>query len=298
MKAIERHLQDEGDYVYSERVPRSDLPLDNFLFEEKRGYCQQFSGAMALMLRMVGIPTRVVAGFAPGSFNRDTSEYRVRDLDAHSWVEVYFHGIGWVPFDPTPTIAPAESQSSGLLATSAARGRRRRDRRRGTRRARPVRAVRRAERRAREPTTAPTGCCRCCCCCCWWWEAPPPCSWACGCANGAASVPPSWPRPRWPSCAGRSCVSAGMCPCTTTLLGLERRLRRAAGPRAGDYAGALRAHRYERGPSRRRRSATAAACAASSAPRTACGAASAACWRCRPAGRCPSTSAPHSFICF
>jgi protein-glutamine gamma-glutamyltransferase len=77
---------------------------------------------MALLLRMSGIPARVVAGFSPGSFNRDSGEYRVRDLDAHSWVEVFFNGIGWVPFDPTPTQAPAESQSSGFGATSAAAG--------------------------------------------------------------------------------------------------------------------------------------------------------------------------------
>ena len=119
VKAVEGHLQ--RNYVYSERVPSADLPLEDFLFRERAGYCQQFSGAMALMLRMVGIPARVVAGFSPGSYNRDTGEYRVRDLDAHSWVEVYFTGIGWVPFDPTPTAAPAESQSSGLAATSAAR---------------------------------------------------------------------------------------------------------------------------------------------------------------------------------
>jgi protein-glutamine gamma-glutamyltransferase len=120
VKAIETRLQDE--YTYAERVPTRPIPLVGFLFEEQRGYCQQFSGAMALMLRMLGIPARVAAGFSPGSYNRDTEEYRVRDLDAHSWVEVYFTGVGWVPFDPTPIRAPAESQSSGLLATSAARG--------------------------------------------------------------------------------------------------------------------------------------------------------------------------------
>jgi protein-glutamine gamma-glutamyltransferase len=120
VKTIETRLQEE--YDYAERVPTRPLPLDGFLFEERRGYCQQFSGAMALMLRMVGVPARVAAGFSPGSYNRDTKEYRVRDLDAHSWVEVYFTGIGWVPFDPTPIRAPAESQSSGVLATSAARG--------------------------------------------------------------------------------------------------------------------------------------------------------------------------------
>jgi protein-glutamine gamma-glutamyltransferase len=120
VKAIETRLQEE--YSYAERVPTRPIPLDGFLFEDRRGYCQQFSGAMALMLRMVGVPARVAAGFSPGSYNRDSREYRVRDLDAHSWVEVYFTGIGWVPFDPTPIRAPAQSQSSGVLATSAARG--------------------------------------------------------------------------------------------------------------------------------------------------------------------------------
>ena len=118
VKAVERYLQD--NYVYSERVPTRPLPLMGFLFEDERGYCQQFSGAMALMLRMSGIPARVAAGFSPGSFNKDTREYRVRDLDAHSWVEVWFTGIGWVPFDPTPAAAPAESQSSASAASAAA----------------------------------------------------------------------------------------------------------------------------------------------------------------------------------
>jgi protein-glutamine gamma-glutamyltransferase len=105
---VEAHLKE--NYRYQERVPSHEYPLQAFLTEDRSGYCQQFSGAMALMLRMNGIPARVVAGFAPGSFNRDTSEFRVRDLDAHSWVEVYFTGIGWVTFDPTPPLAPPEAQ--------------------------------------------------------------------------------------------------------------------------------------------------------------------------------------------
>jgi transglutaminase-like putative cysteine protease len=105
-RRIERHL--ERSYSYSERPPRRRYPLEAFLFRDRTGYCQQFSGAMALMLRMVGVPARVVSGFSPGSFNRDSGEYRVRDLDAHSWVEVFFNGIGWVTFDPTPPAAPAD----------------------------------------------------------------------------------------------------------------------------------------------------------------------------------------------
>jgi transglutaminase-like putative cysteine protease len=118
VKNVERYLQDT--FTYSERVPTRPIPLMGFLYEEKRGYCQQFSGAMALMLRMAGIPARVAAGFSPGSYNKDTREYRVRDLDAHSWVEVWFTGIGWVPFDPTPARSPAQSQSSALATSAAA----------------------------------------------------------------------------------------------------------------------------------------------------------------------------------
>jgi protein-glutamine gamma-glutamyltransferase len=117
---INGHLQRR--YTYDENPPRRSLPLAAFLLRDRVGYCQQFSGAMALMLRMVGIPARVAAGFTPGSYNSDSGEFRVRDLDAHSWVEVFFTGIGWVPFDPTPPAAPAETQSSGLEALANARG--------------------------------------------------------------------------------------------------------------------------------------------------------------------------------
>jgi len=105
---------------YSESPPLTKIPLDTFLFDTRIGYCQQFSGAMALLLRMGGVPARVASGFAPGSFDRKRQEYVVRDLDAHSWVEAYFPGYGWVPFDPTPSIAPARSQASNDDAPSAA----------------------------------------------------------------------------------------------------------------------------------------------------------------------------------
>lgn len=108
---VQDHLRTQ--YTYSESPPTQAYPLEAFLFEDEIGYCQQFSGAMALMLRMSGIPSRVVSGFSPGSFNRDTGEFRVRDLDAHSWVEVYFTDIGWVTFDPTPQASPADRAGRG-----------------------------------------------------------------------------------------------------------------------------------------------------------------------------------------
>ena len=105
---------------YTESPPLTKIPLDTFLFgNPKLGYCQQFSGAMALLLRMGGVPARVASGFAPGSYDRKRREYVVRDLDAHSWVEVYFPGYGWVPFDPTPSVAPASSRASGDAASAA-----------------------------------------------------------------------------------------------------------------------------------------------------------------------------------
>jgi transglutaminase-like putative cysteine protease len=109
--AISNHLR--TSYAYDERPPNRRLPLRAFLFRDKAGYCQQFSGAMALMLRMVGIPARVAAGFAPGTPAVDGHGYEVTDLDAHSWVEIYFNGIGWVPFDPTPPTAPAAPEIRG-----------------------------------------------------------------------------------------------------------------------------------------------------------------------------------------
>jgi protein-glutamine gamma-glutamyltransferase len=108
VQAVLRYLR-EG-FVYSETPPRSASTLDGFLFDAKSGYCQQFSGAMALLLRMAGVPARVSTGFTSGSLDAKTREFVVRDLDAHSWVEVWYRDIGWVTFDPTPADAPPRSQ--------------------------------------------------------------------------------------------------------------------------------------------------------------------------------------------
>lgn len=106
--------------TYTETPKQGRIPLDAFLFDTKQGYCQQFSGAMALMLRMAGIPARVASGFSPGSLDSGRGEYIVRDLDAHSWVEAYFPEYGWVTFDPTPTIAPPAAQETGDGGDTAA----------------------------------------------------------------------------------------------------------------------------------------------------------------------------------
>ena len=108
MQAVLRYLR--RGFAYTETPPASAFNLEGFLFDAKRGYCQQYSGAMALLLRMAGVPARVVTGFTSGSLDSKTREYVVRDLDAHSWVEVWYGGIGWVTFDPTPADAPPRSQ--------------------------------------------------------------------------------------------------------------------------------------------------------------------------------------------
>jgi transglutaminase-like putative cysteine protease len=96
--------------TYDERPPASRVPLESFIFDTRRGYCQQFSGAMALLLRMGGVPARVVEGFAPGTLDTGRGEWVVRDSDAHAWDEIYVPRVGWVTVDPTPAVAPASSQ--------------------------------------------------------------------------------------------------------------------------------------------------------------------------------------------
>src|SRR5260370_11181647 len=78
-------------------------PLGNFLFARKKCHWEFFESAMAIMLRTLGIPTRVVNGFRGGELNDITGRYIVRERDAHSWVEVYFPEYGWATFDPTPS---------------------------------------------------------------------------------------------------------------------------------------------------------------------------------------------------
>lgn len=100
--AVERYLSTNFGYTLqlSKSVPED--PIADFLFERKQGHCEYFASAMAVMLRAVGIPARIVNGFRGGEFNRLTGSYILRARDAHSWVEVYFPGQGWVTFDPTP----------------------------------------------------------------------------------------------------------------------------------------------------------------------------------------------------
>jgi transglutaminase-like putative cysteine protease len=99
---IESYLRTHYGYTLDlGRVVPKD-PLASFLFERRQGHCEYFASAMAVMLRTQGIPTRVVNGFRGGEFNDITSQYVVRMRNAHSWVEAYIPGFGWMSFDPTP----------------------------------------------------------------------------------------------------------------------------------------------------------------------------------------------------
>jgi len=120
--ALEAWFRQTGGFTYDESPPRAkDSPLVAFVTRTRAGYCQHFAGAMAAMLRMLGIPARVAVGFTSGT--PADGRWEVSDRDAHAWVEVWFRGHGWIPFDPTPgrgTFAGAYSYASDSDAAVAA----------------------------------------------------------------------------------------------------------------------------------------------------------------------------------
>jgi len=118
---VQRYLLDGGRFRYTTNPPQpGPYPLVDFLRRDHAGDCQHFAGAAALLLRLVGVPTRVVVGFATGVPQRD-GRFQVRDVDAHSWIEVYFQRYGWVAFNPTPSASGAEiPRQLDLLAPAPA----------------------------------------------------------------------------------------------------------------------------------------------------------------------------------
>jgi transglutaminase-like putative cysteine protease len=111
---IQQHLRHDFEYsLESSEKPLRD-PLANFLFVSKRGFCEYFASAMAVMLRTLGIPARVATGFQSGYYNEVSGMYVLRASDAHVWVEAWFEGRGWVTFDPTPSAA--NSRNDGFSA--------------------------------------------------------------------------------------------------------------------------------------------------------------------------------------
>lgn len=101
-RTIESYLRTH--YAYTTQLPEraSPDPIAHFLFERRQGHCEYFASAMALLLRAIGIPSRLVNGFQSGVYNPVSGWYVVRASDAHSWVEAYLPAGGWTTFDPTP----------------------------------------------------------------------------------------------------------------------------------------------------------------------------------------------------
>jgi hypothetical protein len=102
---LETWFRQAGGFTYDEQPPApigGTPALVAFVNEDKRGYCQHYAGAMALMLRLLGVPARVAVGFTSGEYDDGDQEWTVKDTNAHAWVEVWFPEFGWIPFDPTP----------------------------------------------------------------------------------------------------------------------------------------------------------------------------------------------------
>lgn len=111
---LESYLRDSPDYSYSLDLSIEDPSVDpvvDFLFNRRQGHCEYYASALTLMLRCVGIPSRMVSGFKGGQTNPDTGRFEVRQLHAHAWTEAYVDGR-WISLDPTP---PAREESVAVL---------------------------------------------------------------------------------------------------------------------------------------------------------------------------------------
>ena len=117
-EAIETYLR--NTYKYSTVVkpaPAGRDPVDYFLFDLKADFCEYFASSMAVLLREVGIPARVVEGFTAGELDA-TQRYAVKELNAHAWVEAYFPQYGWIEFEPTPSELPFDRSDAPAPGTT------------------------------------------------------------------------------------------------------------------------------------------------------------------------------------
>jgi transglutaminase-like putative cysteine protease len=108
LKMLEAHLGDQNIFTYSIDNPPipSNVDVVDWLLQTRSGYCTYYATAMAVMARQLGIPTRVVNGFSHGHFDGAKNAWVVNGEDAHSWVQAYLPGLGWISFDPTPGFVP------------------------------------------------------------------------------------------------------------------------------------------------------------------------------------------------
>ncbi|MFK8004091.1 MAG: DUF3488 and DUF4129 domain-containing transglutaminase family protein [Polyangiales bacterium] len=118
VQRLQTWLRSSGTFEYTLNMPdtRGRDPLEVFLFDARRGHCEYFSSALAVMLRSLGVPSRNVTGFVGGVYNRYGGYYSIRQGDAHSWIEAYVDGA-WRTYDPTPAAhMSAAPRGDGLLA--------------------------------------------------------------------------------------------------------------------------------------------------------------------------------------
>jgi hypothetical protein len=104
--ALEAFFQTEGGFVYDQSVDlrSSTRAIETFLFETRRGFCEQFAAAFAELARHKGLPTRIAVGYQQGTYDAKASEWKVKEKDAHAWPEVWLgEEIGWYAFEPTPS---------------------------------------------------------------------------------------------------------------------------------------------------------------------------------------------------
>ena len=116
-KAIEQWLR--GSITYSETIPAPPPgvdPVEWVLFDLRQGYCTYYATAMIVMLRHLGIPARLAAGFSQGDVDAASGQYVVRERDAHTWVEVYFPGYGWIEFEPTTAEEPYNREGDSQVS--------------------------------------------------------------------------------------------------------------------------------------------------------------------------------------
>lgn len=123
LKMLESHLSNQSEFTYSVSNPAipSNTDVVDWLLQTKRGYCTSYASAMAVMARQLGIPTRMSNGFSNGQFDPQRKLWVVAGSDAHSWVQAYFPGYGWINFDPTPGYAPGAAPTKQQAMQAAAK---------------------------------------------------------------------------------------------------------------------------------------------------------------------------------
>ncbi len=102
VQAIIVYLRTQMQYRTSvDPTPLGHDPVDYFLFDSKAGFCNYYASSAVILLRSIGIPSRLVVGFSEGEYDDESGIYTIRMIDSHAWPEVFFNGFGWIPFEPT-----------------------------------------------------------------------------------------------------------------------------------------------------------------------------------------------------